>query len=434
MPVHPKGLPPALKRAAFVLGCLAASLPLWSEKIPRARPESVGLSSARLERLERFMQASVEEGRLAGAVTLIARRGKVAHLGAYGALDPAAAIPMPADAVFRVASQTKAVTSAAVMVLLEEGRLLLHDPVSKFIPEFKETKVAVPGKGRRPGRYDVVPADREITIRDLLTHTSGISYGDGPARAEYASAGIQGWFFADKPEPMGTYIRKLAGIPFDAQPGRKWIYGFSTDVLGHVVETVSGMSLAEFIDKRISGPLRMEDTHFFLPKEKLDRFTPVYGVGEDGSLELVETAGDNAYVRGPRRCYSGGAGLLSTAEDYARFLLMLLYGGEYGGARILSPKSVELMTTDHVGDLRGSQGFGLGFWITDRLGPTGELGSVGSFGWGGAYHTTYWVDPAERLVAVFMTQLLPAGEGGLQAKFRSLVYQSIVDGVRFPPQ
>jgi CubicO group peptidase (beta-lactamase class C family) len=427
MSKRPHRLLSGLWRAGLVLALAVSSLPVRAEKLPTARPESVGLSSARLERLDRVMGEYVEKGRLVGAVTLVARKGKVARLGAYGTLDPAAGTAMPADAVFRIASQTKAVTSVAVMILFEEGKLLLGDPVAKYIPEFKETTVAVAETGRRARGYRLVPAGRPITIRDLLTHTAGISYGDGPAKDAYEQAGIHGWYFADKPEPIGSYVRKLAGLPFDAQPGTKWVYGFNTDILGHVVEVVSGMSLAEFVEKRICDPLKMEDTHFFLPEEKLGRFTPVYGAGKDGSLGLVESAADNAYVKGPRACFSGGAGLLSTAEDYARFLLMLLNGGEWGGARVLGPKSVELMTVDHVGDLYGDLGFGLGFWITERLGRRGELGSVGSFGWGGAYHTTYWVDPAERLVAVFMTQLLPAGDIDIQAKFRSLVYQSIIN-------
>jgi CubicO group peptidase (beta-lactamase class C family) len=194
-----------------------------------------------------------------------------------------------------------------------------------------------------------------------------------------------------------------------------------------VVERASGLSLAEFIEKRITAPLGMKDTHFFLPADKLNRFTPVYGADEKGGIKLIEDPKDSFYVKGPRMCYAGGAGLLSTAEDYARFLQMLLNGGELDGVRILSPKSVELMTVNHVGGLYGDNGFGLGFWVTEKLGLSGQPGSVGAFGWGGAYYTTYWVDPAEKLVAVFMTQLLPAGTIDLQAKFRTMVYQSIVE-------
>ncbi|MBE3109667.1 MAG: beta-lactamase family protein [Acidobacteria bacterium] len=406
---------------------LALALPAFAEKLPTARPELVGLSSERLGRIGEVMQKYVDEGRLGGAVTLVARNGKVVYLRSFGKLDPTTGVAMPADAIFRIASQSKAVTSAAVMILFEEGKLLLDDPVSKYIPEFKDTTVAVPEAAKKGPGYKIVPAKRPITVRDLLTHTAGISYGDGPAKDLYKAAGLQGWFMADRPEPIGAYIKKLARLPFDAQPGEKWVYGYNTDILGYLVEVVSGMSLADFIKARITGPLDMADTAFFLPEDKAGRMTVVFGASKDGKAELVADPRENAYVRGPRTCYGGGAGLLSTAEDYARFLLMLQSGGEWGGVHVLSPKSVELMTADHVGALYRSQGFGLGFWVTKELGRNGEPGSAGAFGWGGAYHTTYWVDPAEKLVAVFMTQLLPATGSDAQAKFKALVYQSIVE-------
>lgn len=412
----------------FVLAIIfTLVIPAFAEKLPTARPELVGLSTERLGRIGELMQKYVDEGRLGGAVTLVARNGKVAYLQSFGKLDPTTGAAMPTDAVFRIASQSKAVTSVAVMILFEEGKLLLGDPVSKYIPEFKDTTVAVPEAAKKGPGYKIVPAKRPITVRDLLTHTAGISYGDGPAKDLYKAAGLQGWFMADWPEPIGAYIKKLAKLPFDAQPGEKWIYGYNTDVLGYLVEVVSGMSLADFIKARITGPLDMADTSFFLPEDKAGRMTAVYGANKDGKAELVADPRENAYVRGPRTCYGGGAGLLSTAEDYARFLLMLQSGGEWGGVHVLSPKSVELMTADHVGALYGSQGFGLGFWVTKELGKNGEPGSAGAFGWGGAYHTTYWVDPVEKLVAVFMTQLLPAGGSDAQGKFKALVYQSIVE-------
>jgi CubicO group peptidase (beta-lactamase class C family) len=285
----------------------------------------------------------------------------------------------------------------------------------------------VPAADKNGKGYATVPVKRAITIRDLLTHTAGISYGDGPARDAYLAAGIHGWLLADQARPVGDVIKKLATLPFDAQPGEKFVYGYNTDILGYLVEKLSGLTLAEFFAQKITGPLGMVDSHFFLPENKLDRFTSVYGLDDKGVLSRVENARDNFYVKGPRMCYAGGAGLLSTAGDYARFLQMLLNGGELDGARLLSPKSVELMTADHAGALYGSQGFGLGFWITDRLGRNGQFGTAGSFGWGGAYHTTYWVDPTERLVCVLMTQLMPATGSELQNKFRSLVYQSIVE-------
>ena len=417
------------RRAALAVLVLALVCPAFAAKFVPAKPQEVGLSAERLDRLGEVMQQYVKNGKVPGLVVLIVRDGKAAYFKAFGKLDVGRGSTMPPNAIFRIASQTKAVTSVAVMTLVEEGRINLGDPVSRFIPEFRETKVAVPAVDKGTTGYSIVPAKREITIRDLLTHTAGISYGDGPASELYKAAGVQGWFFADKNIPVGDCIKKLAKLPFDAQPGDKWIYGFNTDILGYVVEVVSGMSLADYVKKRITEPLEMTDTHFFLPQNKAGRFASVYGAGKDGKIEPVEDALESAFVKGPRMCFSGGAGLLSTAEDYARFLQMLANGGALDGVRILGPKTVEIMTVNQVGDLyddRG-QGFGLGFWVTNDLGKTGEMGSVGAFGWGGAYYTTYWVDPAERLVAVLMTQLLPAGGLDLQAKFKTLVYQSIVE-------
>src|SRR5512141_707668 len=410
-----------------ILAIIAAlSATAFAADLPRVRPELVGLSTQRLERINALMQKYVDQGRLGGAVTLIARNGKVAHLQAFGQLDPTTGAAMPTDAIFRIASQTKAVTSVAVMILFEEGKLLLGDPVSKYIPEFKTTTVAVHDGSKKGPGYTIVPAKRPITIRDLLTHTAGISYGDGPAKALYEAAGLQGWFLADRPEPVGAYMKKLASLPFDAQPGEKWVYGYNADILGYLVEVVSGMSLADFVKARITGPLAMADTSFFLPEDKIGRLSVVYGMGKDGKAGMITDPKELAYIKGPRTCYAGGAGLLATAEDYARFLLMLQSGGEWGGVHVLSPKSVELMTADHVGDLYGSpgQGFGLGFWVTKELGHNGDPGSVGAYGWGGAYHTSYWVDPVEKLVAVFMTQLMPATGSDAQGKFKALVYQS----------
>jgi CubicO group peptidase (beta-lactamase class C family) len=406
----------------LVLAVFAQAAPL-----PTVRPEKVGLSTERLERLTRGMQDSVDQRKVAGLVALVVRDGRVAYFQAFGKVNAAKGLPMQTDSIFRIASQSKAVTSAAVMMLHEEGRFLLDDPIAKYIPEFSAARVAVPAAEKSGKAYTTVPVRRPITIRDLLTHTAGISYGDGLAKEEYATAGIQGWFLADKTVPIGEVVKELAGLPFDAQPGERFVYGYNTDILGYLVERASGLSLAEFFEQRITGPLGMKDTHFFLPQSKQDRLAVVYSLDEKGVLKAADDPRDVFYVTGPRVCSAGGAGLLSTAEDYARFLIMLLRGGELGGVRLLSPKSVELMTADHAGHLYGAGSFGLGFWVTDRLGRNGQLGSVGAFGWGGAYHTTYWADPAERLVAVLMTQLLPATGSDLHGKFRTLVYQSIVE-------
>jgi CubicO group peptidase (beta-lactamase class C family) len=395
---------------------------------PKARPGSVGMSAERLERLGEAMQAAVDAGKAPGIVVLVARNGKAAFFRAFGKLSLETGVEMPPDGIFRIASQSKAITSVAIMTLVEEGRILLHDPVSRFIPEFKDARVAVAAAGKDNSGYATVPVKRAITIRDLLTHTAGISYGTGLAAKEYEAAGVQGWFFADKDVPIGDCIRKVAGLPFDSQPGEAFVYGFNTDILGHIVEIVSGLSLADYVRGRITEPLKMTDTCFYLPGEKANRLTTVYAA-KDGTLAPLGGLHETAYDEGPCRCYSGGAGLLSTASDYARFLQMLLNGGELDGTRILSPKTVELMTVDHAGPIYGGgkQGFGLGFWVTEDLGLSGDYGTVGAFGWGGAYHTTYWVDPVEKLVAVFMVQLLPPLDGELQPLFKTLVYQSIVE-------
>ena len=418
-----------LLTAAFPVLLLCAGL-AWGQALETIRPEEVGMSPARLERLTGALQRYVDDGELAGAVALVARHGHLAYFESVGLADVERKAAMRRDTIFRIASQTKAIVSVGIMILQEEGRLLTTDLVSKYIPAYSSTSVAVAREG---GGYDVVPANRPISIRDLLTHTAGIGYGYGVAADRWQQAGIQGWYFADRNEPIGATIERIAELPFDAQPGTEWVYGYSTDILGVVIEKASGMSLADFLRQRIFEPLGMVDTHFYLPPDKRDRLAAVYSVSESGGLERAPEpgamVGQGAYVDGPRRSYSGGAGLLSTANDYARFLQMLLNGGELGGTRVLSRKSVELMTADHLHDIafRDGVGFGLGFSVVEDLGSRGVPGTVGEFGWGGAYHSSYWVDPAEDLVVVYFTQLIPAGDLDDHAKLRALVYQSIED-------
>jgi CubicO group peptidase (beta-lactamase class C family) len=422
-----------VRRAAVVVALVVGwATSAAAQALAPVRPEVVGLSAERLKRLGAVMKRYVDEGRIAGVVTLVARGGRVADLQAFGQADREAGVPMRPDTIFRIASMSKAVTSVAAMMLVEEGRLGLSDPVSKYIPAFKKTTVFVaPPTGAVAGTpVSAVPAKREINVRDLLTHTSGISYGYGAAEEQYKAANVLGWYFADKPEPIAVAIDRLAALPFEAQPGEKYVYGFSTDVLGAVIEKASGLTLDEFFRTRIFDPLGMTDTHFYLPPAKKARLAAVYAAKEGGPVERAPDpgTGQGAYVDGPRQAFSGGAGLLSTARDYGRFLQALLDGGELDGARILSPKTVELMTTNHVGSLfnEGRTGFGLGFEIVEHLGRAGRHGSVGEFSWGGAYYTSYWADPQEELVAVFMSQLLPSGGLDLQGRFRALVYQSIV--------
>ena len=415
---------------ALLLVALTCSQANYAQTLQRVRPESVGLSSERLNRLSEALDGYVKDGRLSGGVALVARRGKVAYVEAFGQRDIEAKAPMREDSVFRIASQTKALVSVGVMMLQEEGRLLINDPVGKYLPEFRETTVAVPKQG---GGYDVVKAKRQITIRDLLTHTAGVGYGGGVARDRWEAAKITGWYFADREEPVGATVARMAALPFDAHPGERWVYGYATDILGALVERVSGRTLEEFLRARIFEPLGMKDTHFYLPESKADRFAVVYSAKESGGLERAPEpggmVGQGAYVRGPRKSFSGGAGLLSTAQDYARFLSMLLNGGELDGKRLLSRKSVELMTVDHIEGkpFRDGQGFGLGFVVVKDLGARGWPGSVGEYGWGGAYHSTYWVDPKEQLVVVYFTQLIPARGLDDHDKLRALVYQAIVD-------
>ena len=422
---------PSVRSVAPLLLWLAVA-PLGGQQLPRARPEETGVSSERLERLTGAFQRYVDENRLPGAVVLVARNGKVIYLKAFGQRDRESKSPMREDAIFRIASQSKALVSVAAMMLQEEGALLLGDPVGKYLPEYQKTTVAV---ARAGGGYEVVEARRPITIRDLLTQTAGISYGSGPARDRWAEAGIQGWYFADRNEPIAATVSRMPALPFDAQPGERWVYGYSTDILGAVVEKVSGVPLDQFISTRITGPLGMKDTHFYLPAEKRARLTTVYSVTDGRLTRTPDTGGmvsQGQYADGPRKSFSGGAGLLSTASDYARFLQMLLNGGELDGVRLLSPKTVELMTADHVGDKYTvpGVGFGLGFSVLKDLGARGTPGSYGEYGWGGAYHSTYWVDPREQLVVTYFTQLLPAGTIDDHARLRALVYQAIVGGNR----
>jgi CubicO group peptidase (beta-lactamase class C family) len=385
-----------------------------------------GVSAARLRNLTASLDEYVTSGRLVGGELLVLRNGAPIYQHAFGMRDREAGDPMRLGAVYRIASQTKATVSVAIMMLQEEGKLLLGHPVSRYIPEFKTTTVAVPKEG---GGYDVVPAKRQITIRDLLTHTAGIGYGGGPAADQWKAAGITGWYFADRTEPVAAVVKRMAALPMEAQPGERFVYGYSTDILGVIVEAVSGMSLDAFLRTRLFEPLKMRNTSFYLPDDQRDALATVY-TWVNGKLERSPApggmTGQGAYASGPRVAFSGGAGLLSTATDYARFLQMLLNGGELDGQRILAPSSVALMTTNHLGTLYGADGFGLGFEIRLNLGSSGEPSSVGEYGWGGAYHSTYWVDPAERLVVVYMTNLNNTGGLDDHARIRAMIYGALI--------
>ncbi|MDH5609355.1 MAG: beta-lactamase family protein, partial [Cyclobacteriaceae bacterium] len=275
----------------------------------------------------------------------------------------------------------------------------------------------------------------QITLRDLLTHSAGIGYGGGPAASQWEAAGITGWYFAHRDEPVAATVARMAALPMEAQPGERFVYGYNTDILGVVIERASGMPLDQFIKTRITDPLGMTDTHFYLPKEKTNRLATVYSAYEGKPLQRSPDEGtmvsQGAYVKGPRKSFSGGAGLLSTAQDYARFLQMLLNGGNWNGQQLLSPKTIELMTANHLafGEIPWTDGtgFGLGFSVLMDLGKRGTPGSVGEYGWGGAYGSSYWVDPKEELVVVYFKQLIPTAGLDDQSKLRTMIYQAITE-------
>ena len=428
-------LPLVLLALVLPSGAAAASgsaRDVTAAELPRAQPAEVGLSSERLERLDRAMRAYVERREVAGVVTLVARRGKVAHLVSHGLRDFEAKAPMTDDTIFRIASMTKPVASAALMMLWEEGKFQLRDPVSEYIPELSEMRVAIsPAADEYWGQpYKTVAAARPITVQHLLTHTSGFANSyRGPNQQAYASLRSE-----RKPgSTVGDMVKALAQLPLNFHPGDEWQYGPSTDVVGYLVEELSGQSLDEFLRQRIFEPLGMADTHFYLPAEKLERFAALYRPGDDGGLSLTEApTADSRYVREPHTYFSGGGGLVSTAADYFRFHQMMLNGGELDGVRLLGSKTVELMTSNHTGDLgiwlRGpGYGFGLGYSVVTDLGPSAMPASPGSYSWGGAFGTVFWVDPVEELIGIFMTQIRPYTHLNIRQDMQVLTYQAIVD-------
>ncbi|MCC7007925.1 MAG: beta-lactamase family protein [Acidobacteria bacterium] len=415
----------------LVIAQAGSRAPALAPPAPRPVPAGTasGLDPARLARLDRLLQQYVDDERIAGAVALVLRNGRTAYERAVGWSDREAGRPMAADTIFRIASQTKAITSTAILALYEEGRIGLADPVSRFIPAYAATTVIT----KSEAGLATVPARRQITIRDLLTHTAGISYGtSADVAAQYEARGLGpaagfGWYTADKDEPVCDTMERLASLPFVSQPGEAYVYGYNTDVLGCVVERASGMSLDEFVRSRVTGPLGMTDTHFFLPADQRARLAAVYSSGAGGRIVRAPDGarGQGHYVDGPRRSYAGGAGLVSTARDYARFLEMIRNGGALGSVRILAPRTVQLMTTNQIGTLHSTTGlgFGLGFQTTDRYGANG-MDSVGAFGWSGAYGTMYRVDPSSGLTIVLMLQLIPNATD-IQTKYPTLVYQAL---------
>jgi CubicO group peptidase (beta-lactamase class C family) len=410
--------------------CLFAGL-LAAGSVPAAKPEEVGLSSTRMARIRETVQRHIDAGNITGAVTLVSRRGRVAHFEAQGLADLESKKPMTRDTIFRLASMTKPITAVAVMMLVEEGKIRLSDAVSKFIPEFKEMKVAMARQATslagqvQPApepEVNIVPASREITILDMLTHTSGLVSGGMGARQ------------AQKLAPRGPndalaqYVPRLASVPLDFQPGSEWAYsgGAAPDVLGRIVEIASGMTYDQFLQKRLFEPLGMRDTLFYPPDDKRPRLVTLYRRDAKGLVRNPNQEGMSSRVY-----FSGGGGLMSTAEDYLQFAQMLLNGGVLNGRRILGPRTVELMASNQVGDMfngklgRPAKGMGFGLLMQVVLDPvaSGLRLASGSYGWDGAYGTQVWVDPKDKMVRIIMMQTQTPQ---LQRDFENAVMQAIV--------
>jgi CubicO group peptidase (beta-lactamase class C family) len=389
-------------------------------------PEKVGFSSERLERITHGMQRYIDKGLIAGIVTLVARRGEVAHFKKFGLQDIETNKPVELDTIFRIYSMTKPITSVALMMLYEQGLFQLNDPVTKFLPEFKKVKVW-------EKKDKLVDPEREITIHDLLTHTAGLSYGDdetSPVDALYMEADI--WASDISCEEM---VRRIAKLPLRHHPGRLWCYSVATDVVGHLVERISDMSLAEYFEEKVLHPLDMMDTAFSVPHEKVDRFATLYGLTDEGPLELLDASEYGDYF--DNKLFAGGQGLVSTAKDYLRFAQLLLNKGVLGDVRLLGRKTIELMTVNHLpqallplkmGDeLMPGLGFGLGFSVIVDITHSYIMGTLGSYQWGGWANTHFWIDPREDLIGILMLQYIPGGTYPITNDFRALVYQAIID-------
>ncbi len=411
--------------SALVLVALLAA-PAAQAQAPAGKPDDAGLSAKRLERIGEMIDRAIDADQISGAVTVVARRGQVAHFEAHGLMDIEANAPMQKDTIFPIASMTKPVTGVAILMLVEEGKVRLSDPVSRFIPEFRDTKVAMPrtDAGGGDGIY-TVPADREITVHDLITHTSGlVSGGAGSAAAGRIAPRRQ-------TDTVADWTAALGAAPLDFQPGTRWAYSglAGIDTLGRIVEVASGLTFDEFLRRRIFEPLGMKDTAFNVPDDQKSRVVTLYGRTPDG----LERRPVPEWVA-TTTLHSGGGGLWSTAEDYLQFAQMIVNRGELNGTRLLGSRTVDLMASNHVGDLyekagRVGGGPGKGFGLTvdvvvDGVAARGDHRSTGSFGWSGAFGTTWWVDPREELTAILMVQT-PGGP--LRADFQNAVMQAIVD-------
>ena len=410
----------------------------WAQSLPSAKPEQVGLSSERLDRVGQALKGEIAKGKLPGAVALVARKGRVAYFESFGLQDKAGGAPMANDAIFRIYSMTKPLVSVAAIMLMEDGRLVLTDPVSLHLPQLTKLQVSAPKADSTFARvtYQMVPTEREMTIQDLLRHTSGLAYGEitanAPVKEAYAKAGAyqpSGLPFDARGSTPAEQVTGLSKAPLAHQPGTVWEYSLASDVLGRVVEAASGMRLAQFLQQRLFEPLKMPDSGFSVPAEKMRRLAQP---SPDNPVKLID-------VSTPPKNDSGGAGGVSTAMDYARFSQMLLNGGRLDGARVLSRTSVSLMTSDHLARistpvtpgelLLGTPGytFGLGFAVRQGPGVAGVPGSAGEFMWAGFAGTYFWVDPKEELLGVLMTQAPSPERAYYRRLFKQLVYQAITD-------
>jgi CubicO group peptidase (beta-lactamase class C family) len=391
------------------------------------KPEEAGISSQRLQRIDIMVEEHVKKQFIPGAVVFIARNGKVVYHKAYGFSDTEKHVALKKDDIFRIASQSKAITALAVMMLWEEGKFLLDDPISQYIPEFKNPTVL---KTFNAGdtTYTTEPAKSEVSIRQLLTHSSGIDYaviGSKEFQAIYAKAGVPSGI-GNATMVLGDKMKILGKLPLKHHPGERWTYGLNNDVLGYLVEVLSGMSFDKFLKQRIFDPIGMKDTYFFLPQEKHSRLVSLYD-GKDEKVTKVVSAynmqPDYPTLNGTY--YSGGAGLSSTVEDYAKFLQLFLNKGEYNGVRLLSRKTVELMLTDQK--IKETGPVGLGFGLETETNDAGSVLSIGSFQWGGAFSTHYWADPKEKIIGLIYTNVYQTRFWNIGDKFKVLTYQSIID-------
>ena len=395
--------------------------------------ERVGLSSARLKHVDSWMKGWVDSGRLAGASVLVSRRGQIAYENVYGLADLERGTAMSPDTIVRIYSMTKPLASTALMMLYEEGRFQLDDPIHAVLPYFRTMHVYA-GEGRDP-----VPAVRAITYRDLLTHTSGLTYGfmnATPVDAMYRDQGVD---FQVSDASLGEVVEKAAGLPLLAQPGAAWNYSIATDVVGHLVAELSGKPFATFLQERVLDPLGMQDTAFSVAEGKRARFAANYMKGEDGRAKLLDDPATSKFIQ-PRKIASGGGGLTGTARDYMRFCHMMLNKGTLDGERLLGRKTVELMTMNHLGGDMASMGtarfsesnyngigFGLGFSVMLDPAAAHIVGTPGEFAWGGAASTAFWIDPKEELAVVFLTQLTPSSTYPVRRELRVLTYSAIID-------